>query len=324
MSALLVTVDTEGDDIWRHLFAETTNNSTYIPRFQNLCERFGIRPTYLVNHEMALCPKFRNFGKSILTRDVAEIGMHLHAWSTPPVFGPLDTQKNFAPFLVEYPTDVMHHKIAFMTNLLQDTFGEKMTSHRSGRWVLNEVYAQALVTHGYNADCSVTPNVVWREQRSEHANFVGVDYRNFPRFPYFMDLTDISKKGGSDLLQIPVTIRETMPGFLKRSQEKWPANSIATKLTRRIWPTHWMRPHIGNIRSLIETISIAEHEQWPCVSFMLHSSELMPGGSPYFPNEEAIEQLYRDLQLLFSITSKKFHGQTISEYREAATENRSS
>jgi hypothetical protein len=37
---------------------------------------------------------------------------------------------------------------------------------------------------------------------------------------------------------------------------------------------------------------------------MLHSSELMPGGSPYNPTPESIEHLYRRLENLFKIVSR--------------------
>jgi hypothetical protein len=53
------------------------------------------------------------------------------------------------------------------------------------------------------------------------------------------------------------------------------------------------------------------------VEFMLHSSELMPGGSPSFPGEAEIERLYENLETLFEAASGKFVGATLSEYRAA-------
>ena len=40
---------------------------------------------------------------------------------------------------------------------LEGRFGEKMTSHRAGRWAFDSRYARLLVEHGYLVDCSVTP-----------------------------------------------------------------------------------------------------------------------------------------------------------------------
>ena len=51
----LIGVDTEADDQWtvegrRRL---GVRNAACLPRFQALCDRYGVRPSYLVTHEMA-------------------------------------------------------------------------------------------------------------------------------------------------------------------------------------------------------------------------------------------------------------------------------
>ena len=71
----LITIDTEGDDLWAKPQTITTHNSKFLPRFQQLCERFGQRPTWLVNYDMALCPDFQALGRNMLGRDAGEIGM---------------------------------------------------------------------------------------------------------------------------------------------------------------------------------------------------------------------------------------------------------
>src|SRR5581483_11182584 len=50
------------------------------------------------------------------------------------------------------------------------------------------------------------------------------------------------------------------------------------------------------------------------VEFMLHSSELMPGGSPTFSSMASIERLYRDIERLFEHAQRRFGGQTLREY----------
>jgi hypothetical protein len=47
---------------------------------------------------------------------------------------------------------------------------------------------------------------------------------------------------------------------------------------------------------------------------MLHSSELMPGGSPTFQTTESIEALYRDLEQLFALASRRTVGMTLHEF----------
>src|SRR5262249_27520587 len=64
-TAFLITIDTEGDDIWGHPDRITTENSRFLPRFQRLCQEHGFKPTYLVNYEMAIDPRFQEFGRSV-------------------------------------------------------------------------------------------------------------------------------------------------------------------------------------------------------------------------------------------------------------------
>jgi hypothetical protein len=189
--AFLISIDTEGDDVWARPRVATTRNAAFLPRFQTLCERFGFKPTYLTNHEMALAPDFQHFAHDLIRRDAAEIGMHLHAWDSPP-YAPLtadDTQAQ--PYLIEYPTPVMAAKIAHMTDLLETTFNRKMTSHRAGRWGFDERYAAILVRHGYLVDCSVTPNVSWRGHPGDPAGQGGPDFSSFPEAAYRPDPDDI-------------------------------------------------------------------------------------------------------------------------------------
>jgi hypothetical protein len=50
------------------------------------------------------------------------------------------------------------------------------------------------------------------------------------------------------------------------------------------------------------------------VEFMVHSSELMPGGSPRFRTAAAIERLYASLEVLFEELSAWCRGMTLAEF----------
>lgn len=54
--AFLITIDTEGDNLWQKHDSITTENARYLPRFQQLCEKYGFKPVYLTNYEMAIDP----------------------------------------------------------------------------------------------------------------------------------------------------------------------------------------------------------------------------------------------------------------------------
>ena len=76
----IITIDTEGDNLWARPELVTTENVKFIPRFQALAEKYGLKSTYLTNFEMANSKKFQEFGLKVVREGTGEIGMHLHAW----------------------------------------------------------------------------------------------------------------------------------------------------------------------------------------------------------------------------------------------------
>jgi hypothetical protein len=298
----------------------TTKNSRYLPRFQELCQQHRFKPTWLTNYEMAECPIFREFGRDILERDAGEIGMHLHAWNSPPIARITRDDIACGPYLIEYPEKVLREKVRFITELLEERFERKMVSHRAGRWALNSVYARALVDFGYRVDCSVTPHCSWHEHPGDPNGSGGTDYRGFPTSLYFMDCDRIDRPGDSDLLELPVSIVHRNR-LLARRSDRLPR--LARRVANRFFPpVIWLRPNGRNLRGMLGLLAQAKAEGWPFVEFTLHSSELMPGGSPWFRKRKHIERIYRHLQILFANAAESFAGATLSEFHEAFVRSR--
>lgn len=72
-----------------------------------------------------------------------------------------------------------------------------------------------------------------------------------------------------------------------------------------------MEAKYGAGGTLLEHVYVA-------IQFMMHSSGVMPSGSPYFPSIESVEKLYRDLNELFSQVAKHFCGSTLIELHDRA------
>ncbi len=321
--SFLITIDTEGDNLWSKPRTITTRNARALPRFQSLCESYGLRPTYLVNYEMATSRAFQEFGRDVLRRHAGEIGMHLHAWNTPPLVPLTEDDLVLQPYLIEYPEAIIRQKVAVMTNLLEETFGAKVISHRAGRWSLNEVYARALTAHGYRVDCSVTPLVSWQWHPGVPNGTGGVDYSRFPSEPYFVDLSDVSRPGDSPLLEIPVTIVPSRWPSMPRLRRHLSGLPLARRVLSRFFPpVHWLRPDRRNGVSLVRIAKQAVHERRAHVEFMLHSSELMAGGSPFFPRDADVEGLYRNLEALFAVIRETCVGATLRECYEQIVASR--
>jgi hypothetical protein len=318
--AFLITVDTECDDAWSPEKKVSTLNARFLARFQSLCESYGLQPTYLTAFEMASSSEFKEFGRDLLLRGKAEIGMHLHAWNSPPLV-PLTANDNaYHPYLTEYPEAVMREKIAFLTDFLEDTFGEKMTAHRGGRWAFNKTYARLLIERGYLADCSVTPGISWASHRGDPAQRGGPDYTHFPMLPYFLDLDDLSRPGDSGLLEIPVTSVELQARPVRALVRGLNRRSLAGRVMRRAFPTLcWLAPTKQNMRHLLRVIKKCRSDR-PCVQLALHSSNFMPGGSPFFKTERDVEGLYECLNEIFSFAGTAFRASTVTHFRNRFAE----
>lgn len=314
--AFLVTIDTEEDNLWSSPRVATTRNAEYLPRFQALCEKYGLKPTYLTDWEMVHSPAFREFGWDLLARRTGEIGMHLHAWNSPPLTPLTADDDHYKPFLIDYPEDHMREKVRALTGALGDTFGATMVSHRAGRWSFNETYARVLIENGYRVDCSVTPHVSWASILGDPSGNRGTDFSRFLDTAYFVDLNDIRQPGDSPLLELPVTILQpTYPGVLEAARTLLARHHFGVRVAERLFPScMWLRPTRRNHKTLLHILDIARQEQRPYIEFMLHSSELMPGGSPTFPSQESIEALYHDLEALFTAARDVFEGYTLSDY----------
>ena len=76
----LITVDTEGDDLWHWKTGKTiaTENTLFIPRFQELCEKYGFQPVYLTNYEMAEDDRWVKFAGKAAQEGKCEILSLIH------------------------------------------------------------------------------------------------------------------------------------------------------------------------------------------------------------------------------------------------------
>jgi len=313
--AFLVTIDTEGDDLWSRPHEIATRNAAWLPRFQRLCEAYGLRPTWLVDHEMALDDTFVRFGRRLVARDVAEIGMHLHAWNSPPLVPLTADDFRYQPFLTEYPADVAQEKLTRLTELLRDRFESPVVSHRAGRWSFDGGYARLLAGLGYRVDCSVCPHVSWRGAQGDPAGRGGPDFRGAPAHPYFLDLDDVRRAGQSDLLELPMSVvrsplhRIAPWAYATPGLRRWAWAGLPDRV--------WLYPDGRNLAHLRYVLDDALANGRPYVQMVLHSSELMPGGGPNAPDVTRVEQLYGDLHALFALAQDRFVGMTLSQFRQA-------
>ena len=133
---LVVSIDTEADGQWNHGAALTTRNVAFWQPFMSLCERHGALPTYLVTSEIVeddtACECLRTWS----SEGGAEVGAHLHPWTTPPfVDRPgLRLNDHAHAFPSELPDDLLRAKLIRLTDQIEERIGLRPTSYRAGRF----------------------------------------------------------------------------------------------------------------------------------------------------------------------------------------------
>lgn len=310
----IITVDTEGDNLWNIKqcpdgIADITNrNGEYIERFQQLCEKYQLIPTYFVNHEMTKSEAFVELGKEAAKTNKCEIGMHMHAWNSPPISSlpkPLN-RKCGKPYAGEYASSILYDKMEYLHNELEETFDVPITSHRGGRWYFDERILDFLIKKHYLADSSITPGLSWEKQYGNH--MPGKNYKNVKMQAYELDAHNILGSGETGVIEIPTTI-VTLPFYWTGCKD---IADIKGSFTKR----YWLRPDGKNLKEMLWVMHRAYVAKQDYMHFMIHSSELMPGGSPRFKTVNSIERLYYDMEVVFATASRYSKGTKISDYAQ--------
>lgn len=300
----ILTIDTEGDNQWEHGRILTVENMKYVDRFQNLCESYGISPTYLVTSEICEDSYSQKLLSDYIKRDKAEVGAHLHSWTTPPflpVPGYMQNDQNHT-FASELSYELVSSKIKNLTDQITRAFEVIPTSFRSGRYGFNSTVARVLIENNYLVDSSVTPFVSWTRQLGLPDGAGGPDFIDSSPFPEKFTF------GNGLLTEIPVTILPTaIPLSWNHRLARYYFRNVNAnfflKILRRFFYTNqpsWLRPTPDMTSSLLRDLLIeAQRIELPYLVMMFHSSELMPGCSKYRPDESSIEELYTLLSVFF-------------------------
>lgn len=314
---VVITIDTEADDQWKRGNPLTTDNLSYVPRFQEMCNRYALKPTYVCTYEVVNAPEFDTLAQ-YQNAGVAEVGAHLHPWSNPPFNeNPEDTSVH--PFPSELSDGEFRAKLSVLTELIEARTGRRPVSYRAGRWGFKASHVGILADLGYRVDCSVTPFTSWAEHRGMHEG--GPDFRRAPLVPYYLDHRDVCAPGDSGLLEVPMTILcpkaaqwRLVTALFKRE------SSLGFRIGRKLFgiETEWFRPYPHMSAERLKNVyRVAASRGLPVVDLMFHSSELMPGGSPYNPTPESIEQLYERFNALFAFLAESgARGVTLREFAE--------
>ena len=287
--AVLVGVDTEADDQWSAAGrrALSVRNAERLPALQALCDTLGVRPTYLVTHEMATRAESVAVLRSLFATGRCEIGAHLHPWSSPP-YRPEDQDGRYPHQL---PTDLLRRQLRELTETIEQGLGRRPTSYRAGRHGFDERSLVILEELGYTVDTSVDP--LFNERGKGGPAFAGAPLR-----PYRPDYGDVRRPGTARLLEIPVTAATTppLPKALERLYASLPPIPYRGAFKRLGLRAVWLRPSYTALPDMLSFATRLARQDVPCFNILFHSSELLPGGSPYTPDQPSVDRFLDHLR----------------------------
>jgi len=306
----VITVDTEADNQWKKGNTLTMKNIQYLPRFQKLCEQYGFIPTYLVSYEIAADPDAVALLKEWQDNNKVEIGSHLHPWSTPPQ----SRRDKYHRYPSDLSDDELNAKLTVLTDEIKKNFGKSPTSYRAGRWGFDKRQENLLSKLGYRVDSSITPSIDWSSHIGDPEKSGGPDFRKEMSGLHLLD---------SGILEIPMTILPT--GIIRNLSNpvvffihSLKDNLLRKVLNRIFTRTKWMRVFNNTKKEDWQNIyKSAEVNNLGVIQFMIHSSELMPGGSPYSKTHENVEFIYKSIEELFKyMKAKAVTASTLSSIRD--------
>lgn len=205
----------------------------------------------------------------------AEIGAHLHHWSTPPF---LENAENAGPPERTHllSPDLLRERLRNLLKAGRDFQGADPESFRMGRWDLKARLLPLLAEEGIRVDSSICPLRAFKN---------GPDHFLAPPDPYWLDLPE-----GKKILEAPIT-QIPLSGNLARLWRKMALNHPDLLDAFHFFGCLSPNPvwHGAAVMRWAARLHVARGGQ--VLSLFLHSSELMPGASPNVPDKAAARKL---------------------------------
>lgn len=276
---LLVVVDTEEEFDWNADFdrnATGVRHMREIGRFQEICDRAGVKPTYVVDYPIATQEESISALRPFAAEGRAVIGAHLHPWVTPPFEEEVNRRNSYPGNL---QGDLEQRKLEALTAAIVAGFGVQPHAYKAGRYGLGPNTAAILSRLGYDCDLSFSPGF-------DLSVDGGPDYSATGSETSWLD----HEQG---LLELPAT--GGFVGYLRRygaSLQRLADHDTGRRL--RLGGILSRSGLLSRIRLSPEGFTFAESRALTqqlladglrIFSFTLHSPSVQPGCTPYVSND---------------------------------------
>ncbi|MBJ6801409.1 polysaccharide deacetylase family protein [Geomonas propionica] len=292
---LVVTIDTEEDNWGQYTDRSySLKNLLKLHELQTLFDRYGVRPTYLINYPVATDPLAIELFSHFLAKDSCEIGMHCHPWNTPPYE---ESLCSFNSMLCNLPEELQYRKLKTLRDAIRDNFGVTPVSFRAGRWAFGSSTARSIQKLGLKIDTSVTSYTDWGGN--------GVDYSAVPPRPYrFSSENILASDDSGELLQYPASVGFLQPHFdiCSRAHELLRKNPLKQMrlcglLDRlRLLNKVALSPETASGKSMVNLAKRFERLGINYLNLFFHSNSLVKGLSPFNRSDADTRRFFESLE----------------------------
>ena len=315
---LVVVVDTEAEFDWIRQRPRRAAGATSVKcqaRTQPLFERYGIRPTLVLDYPVSSTPEGYEVIRDLHKSGACEIGAHLQPWDNPPLVEQTTDKNSFPGNL---PFELEREKLIQLTHTICANIGVRPRIYKAGRYGVGHGTASILAELGYEIDVSVHPGTNFSTQ-------FGPDFSQCGARPYWF---------GSNpaLLEIPLSIGYA--GLLANT------GGLAYTLTmnERLKALHipGILAHLRLLERIIltpEGISFDEQRRLTrallrnghrVFSFTYHSPSLAPGNTPYVRNQADLSAFLRRIEQYLDFFLGEIGGRPATPFEVKALAEQSS
>jgi hypothetical protein len=285
---LVITIDVEEEGLFSGRYLRTppgVANVAELQRLEFIPREFGFPLTLLVTYPVARDPAAQEVLSAWQREHGAEIGVHLHPWNTPP-FGDLPHPEPIPTSRL--PLALLEAKLGSLVACLTETFPEPPRSFRMGRFDWSTGLLELLPRFGLRVDSSMVPLTLKGEGAQ---NFLA------PADPVWLDLP---ASPGVEVLEAPVTMVPV-----------WARSAKALHRLAGLFSGRWGEALLSRFRfvgaagihpawfpqfSMRLATNLHRRRGGRVLTLFLHSSELLPGGNPDFPDAAAVDHLVAKLR----------------------------
>ncbi len=290
-----LTVDTEEEFEWA---AELDRASTSTQSSRALAEghRFfaaaGVKPLYYVDQPVVDDDAAADLLGQMVADGVADVGVHLHPWVTPPFVEEVNRRNSYAGNLSR---SVEQAKLRHVRDAIVARMDHRPIAYRAGRYGIGPATLELLVEEGFLIDSSVRSLFDYRDDG-------GPNFRREGLHPW---------RCGPDgrIVELPLTTiftgrlgRFGRPTFPKLDQ--FP--TVRALLARAGWMERVpLTPEGVPATKACEAIDVAAEIGLPLITMSFHSPSLAIGHTPYVRSASDLAAFYRWFDIVFDHLARR-------------------